>query len=270
MRTCSDHGSCRPPGPLGRYWPKAGQPLARPVPGRGATPRTRCRDRPPGDDLRGPGATTRRAAWTGWRPRGPARSGRRCRSARRPRRTGPAGPAGPAVPRAVGRADRSLAARVARARCRALLTDATVVSSRSATSLACQRSTSPRISTARWRGGRCWSAATKASRIDSRPRPPRRGRRRPAGPGGGHGLDPEGLGQDAGRAGRRPRRTGPGPSAGPGAGRPRSMSRQTLVAMRYSQERRADRPSKRSKFRHARTMVSCTASSASKAEPSMR
>ena len=34
--------------------------------------------------------------------------------------------------------------------------------------VACQRSTSRRISTARWRGGRCWSAATKASRIDSR------------------------------------------------------------------------------------------------------
>ena len=57
---------------------------------------------------------------------------------------------------------------VARARCRALLTEATVVSSSSATSVACQRSTSQRISTARWRGGRCCSAATKASRIVSR------------------------------------------------------------------------------------------------------
>jgi hypothetical protein len=48
------------------------------------------------------------------------------------------------------------------------------------------------------------------------------------------------------------------------------MSRQTLVAIRYSQERTADRPSKRSYARQARTIVSCTASSASKAEASMR
>ena len=61
-----------------------------------------------------------------------------------------------------------LAASVARARCSALLTDATVVSSSSATSSAFQRRTSRRMSTARWRGGRCWSAATNASRIDSR------------------------------------------------------------------------------------------------------
>jgi hypothetical protein len=40
--------------------------------------------------------------------------------------------------------------------------------------------------------------------------------------------------------------------------------------MRYSHERSADRPSKRSAFFHARTIVSWTASSASKAEPSMR
>ncbi len=52
--------------------------------------------------------------------------------------------------------------------------------------------------------------------------------------------------------------------------RPRSMSRHTLVAMRYSHERSADRPSKRSKPRQARSMVSWTASSASKTEPSMR
>ena len=43
-----------------------------------------------------------------------------------------------------------------------------VVSSSSATSVAGHRSTSQRMSTARWRAGRCWSAATKASRIDSR------------------------------------------------------------------------------------------------------
>ena len=61
-----------------------------------------------------------------------------------------------------------LAASVARARCSALLTDATLVSSSSATSSAFHRRTSRRISTARCRGGRCWRAATKARRIDSR------------------------------------------------------------------------------------------------------
>ena len=54
------------------------------------------------------------------------------------------------------------------ARCRALFTAAGVVSSAVAVSLADQRSTSRRMSTARWRAGRCWSAATKASRMESR------------------------------------------------------------------------------------------------------
>src|SRR5581483_4358644 len=53
------------------------------------------------------------------------------------------------------------------ARCKALFTEATVVSSSSATSAARQRNTSQRMSTARWRGGRCWRAATKASRTVS-------------------------------------------------------------------------------------------------------
>jgi hypothetical protein len=48
------------------------------------------------------------------------------------------------------------------------------------------------------------------------------------------------------------------------------MSRHTLVAIRYSHDRSEARPSKRVKPRHARTIVSCTASSASNAEPSMR
>ncbi len=52
--------------------------------------------------------------------------------------------------------------------------------------------------------------------------------------------------------------------------RPWIMSRHTLVAMRYSQDRSADRPSKRSKPRQARTIVSWTASSASNDEPSIR
>src|SRR5215213_9806402 len=62
----------------------------------------------------------------------------------------------------------SLVSSVARARCSALLTDATLVSSSSATSDAFQRRTSQRIRTARCRGGRCWSAATNARRIVSR------------------------------------------------------------------------------------------------------
>lgn len=49
-----------------------------------------------------------------------------------------------------------------------------------------------------------------------------------------------------------------------------AMSRQTLVAIRYSQVRSAERPWNPSNLDHARTMVSCTASSASKAEPSIR
>jgi len=53
------------------------------------------------------------------------------------------------------------ASRVARARCSALVTDATLVSRSSATSDAFQRSTSHRISTARCFGGRCCSAAPK-------------------------------------------------------------------------------------------------------------
>ena len=62
----------------------------------------------------------------------------------------------------------SLDSSVARARWSALFTEATLVSSSSATSAAFQRSTSHRMSTARWRGGSCCSAATKASRTDSR------------------------------------------------------------------------------------------------------
>jgi hypothetical protein len=43
-----------------------------------------------------------------------------------------------------------------------------------------------------------------------------------------------------------------------------------LVAIRYSQERSAERCSKPSMPFQARSIVSCTASSASKAEPSIR
>ena len=57
---------------------------------------------------------------------------------------------------------------VARARCKMLLTAGTEVSSASATSAAFHRSTSRSTSTARWRGGRCCSAAIRASRMLSR------------------------------------------------------------------------------------------------------
>ena len=62
----------------------------------------------------------------------------------------------------------SAVASVARARCSALLTEATLVSSSSAASLACHFRTSHRMSAARCFGGRCCSAATKASRSVSR------------------------------------------------------------------------------------------------------
>ena len=57
---------------------------------------------------------------------------------------------------------------VARARCSALFTAATLISSTAAVSFADQSSASRRIRTARWRGGRCWIAARNASSIVSR------------------------------------------------------------------------------------------------------
>ncbi len=51
---------------------------------------------------------------------------------------------------------------------------------------------------------------------------------------------------------------------------PLSTSKQTLVAIRYNQDRIAERPSNLSRLRHARTKASCTASSASKGDPSIR
>ena len=98
---------------------------------------------------------------------------------------------------------------VARARWRALLTDGTLVSSSSATSSACQRRTSRRISTARCRGGRCWSAATNASRIDSRATATSAGSP-PAGTTAASGIGSTQSSSDADRAGPGPRTT-PGP-----------------------------------------------------------
>ena len=48
-RTCRPHGSCRPPGPLGRYCPNAGQPLA--AAAAVATHGTRSRPDHPRDDV---------------------------------------------------------------------------------------------------------------------------------------------------------------------------------------------------------------------------
>ena len=125
---------------------------------------------PPGEDVVAAArARGRTAASTGSRPRGSTPSARRCRRPRTPRRSGRAARARhrPAPARVVD-ADGSpppASRGPVGARCSPRRR-----SSRAArpTSLACQRSTSQRISTARWRGGRCWSAATKASLIDSR------------------------------------------------------------------------------------------------------
>ena len=263
------HQARRDPSLSGLYCPNAGRAVGRgrdqprpsqPCPG----PRTSRAV------VRGRAATARTAASTCWRPRAAARPARRCRSARTRRRSGPAGRGPPRPAASAGRPRRSLAARVARARCSALFTDATVVSSSSATSAACQRSTSRRISTARWRGGRCCSAATNASRIVSwatassagspsagtAPRRASAGSRSPPGSvASGSVLAAPAADRSIGRARRL---------------RPRSMSRHTLVAIRYSQERSDERPSNRSNACQARTIVSCTASSASNADPSIR
>ena len=70
--------------------------------------------------------------------------------------------------RSTSRRSGLIAASVVRARCSALVTDATLVSRSSATSDALQRSTSQRIKTARCLGRRCRRAAMTASRTVSR------------------------------------------------------------------------------------------------------
>lgn len=62
-------------------------------------------------------------------------------------------------------------------------------------------------------------------------------------------------------------------AAPPAAGEPERQleeHRRPLTGYCYSQDFSADRPSKRSMLRQARNMVSCTASLASKDEPSIR
>jgi hypothetical protein len=53
-------------------------------------------------------------------------------------------------------------------------------------------------------------------------------------------------------------------------GRRSSASRHAFVAIRYSHARNEERPSKLSRFRHARRNVSCTRSSESSNDPSIR
>jgi hypothetical protein len=155
----------------------------------------------------------------------------------------------------------SAVASVARARCSALLIEAVLVSSSSAASLACHLSTSQRISAARCFAGRCCSAATKASRSVSRCSA--------SSSGVGSGVIHVTSGSSA-------RFSNSGSCAGPRSigrarfSRPFSWSKQTFVAMRYSHDLSAARPSNLSSERQARSIVSWTASSASKAEPSMR
>ena len=106
--------------------PRAGQHARAPAAGPGPTHQRQ--------DVVAPGAATARtAASTASRPRGSATSARPCRSARRPRRNGRAARRPPRRAAArVGRGVHVAASSVARARWRALLTDATLVSSSSA------------------------------------------------------------------------------------------------------------------------------------------
>ena len=159
---------------------------------------------------------------------------------------------------------------VARARCSALLTEATEVSSSSATSVACQRSTSRRMSTARWRGGRCCSAATKASRSVSR------SAATSAGSASGESTAESAIGRTQALS------TSGAPSGAPASDDgPRSigcarrwalpsMSRHTWLAILNSHAFSAPRAASLSDAFHARTIVSCTASSASEPEPIIR
>ena len=141
-----------------------------------------------------------------------------------------------------------LAASVPRARWRALVTDGTLVPRSSAASLARNRSTSQRRRAARWRGDRCRRAAARASRSASL--------RAAISAGSLVGASPGSSGSSSTGSGRRARLL--------------SMSRQTLVAMRWSHPRRAVGRLRPLRLRHARTSVSCTASSASRVDPSMR
>ncbi len=146
---------------------------------------------------------------------------------------------------------------MARARCNALLTAGTLMPSSPATSAARQLSISRRISTARCRGGSSWIAARKASEVVSRRTASASGPgwasaispSSASGYGCSHGIvatdgpKPAGALDHAGTARRASRR---------------SVSRQALVAIWYSQVRALDRSWKLSRERQARSSTSCT------------
>ena len=232
--TWSDHGSWLPPGPLGRYWPNAGRPLAtvgirrdprQPAPG----------PEPPGQDV--VAAAQPHLVWRHRLHRVLVQQGgqqldvvglERLDVARQQRLLllDPSAAIG-----SLG--SRSRSAIAVRALCRALLTETTLVSSSSATSAAFQRSTSRRISTARWR------ARQVLERGDER-QPDRLARLGQLGrvavhrqhAAVGHRLEPGRL-----QHRRRERRIDRGARGRRSIGRarrfrPSSMSRQTLVAMR--------------------------------------
>jgi hypothetical protein len=98
-----------------------------------------------------------------------------------------------------------------------------------------------------------------------------------AGSAGADPNHPSGMGCSHGTSGRAAASGASGSSAGPpspdGSGRrPRvsSARRHALVAIRYSQVRTDERPSNPPYPRQARSSVSCTWSSASWTEPSIR
>ena len=226
-----------PPGSLRRYWPNAGAPFA--TVGTSREPRHPA---PPEHARRemlvAPVQPQRvRRHRHASRPRGAATRARRCRSARTRRRSGRAAPAASS---SIGVAASASATSRGRERGAGALQRA--VHRRDAWCRAARRprwpaSAAPRAGSAprAAAAGRCWSAATNASRIVSRAAGElgRDRRRRASTRASGIGLHPRRLGQRRGRARLSAGDDGPEVHR-PGARRcgRRSMSRQTLVAMR--------------------------------------
>ena len=149
---------------------------------------------------------------------------------------------------------------VARARCSALLAAATLVSSSDAVSAADQPSTSRSSRTARCRGGSSWMTARNVSSIVSLATTTASGW---ASLGATSSSSRSGYGCSHGTSAKEC-------SDGTRRRLRRSASRQALVAIRYSHARTLEPASKPSRRRHARRNVSCTTSSASSKEPSIR
>lgn len=159
---------------------------------------------------------------------------------------------------------------VARERCSAEFTEATVVPRVCAVSSALNARTSRSSSTARWFGDSSCRAVAHASVMFSRARS--------LSSGVGAGLDQSiASGSGSSHASARSFKAVRGSPAGAPKpwGRTRleaddSALRQVLVAIRYIQVRTEDRPSKSWKARQARRYVSCTWSSASTGDPIIR